>query len=271
MKGDAMPQEVMQPGVTPPASAPPPSNEDVTERIQHLSAGARAALLARCSRRWQPDFDLPITDPRRLACIGAIDAGVRALDLLASGDKDARRHAADALRFLDVAAAVCRDAEGGETRRKAVIDLCRWALGVASGVEGDAPGKLELIWKQLVLDPQARDALLHDLRTLQSPALATASYVDPSPSGPLGALWPDAKMEADRSLESVPCEEVLDDWRWIFQERPAGRFDEYRGQHVAVYRRQILGASRDMELLSQVLAEKHHLDPKRLVFTFIEP
>jgi hypothetical protein len=266
-----MPQEVTHPAATPTASAPPPSNEDVTERIQRLSAGARAALLARCALRWQPDFDLPITDPRRLAFIGAVDAGVRALHLLAGGDKDARRHAADALRFLAVAADVWRDVEGGETPRKAVIDLCRWALGVASEVEGDVAGKLELIWKQIVLDPQARDALLHDLRALLSPALAAADSVDPSPSGPLGALWPDAQVEADRSLESVPCEEVLDDWRWIFQERPAGRFDEYRGQHVAVYRRQILGASRDMELLSQVLAEKHRLDPKRLVFTFIEP
>jgi hypothetical protein len=71
--------------------------------------------------------------------------------------------------------------------------------------------------------------------------------------------------------EPVPIpEDVLDDWRWIYQERETGRFNQYAGQHIAVYRQQVLGAGRDPVLLAQVLAEKHHLDPNRLVMTYIE-
>jgi hypothetical protein len=67
-------------------------------------------------------------------------------------------------------------------------------------------------------------------------------------------------------------EEVLDDWRWAWEMRQkTDLFEPYRGQHVAVVGKKILGASRDTQLLEQVLVEKHQLDPQRIVWVYIDP
>jgi hypothetical protein len=59
--------------------------------------------------------------------------------------------------------------------------------------------------------------------------------------------------------------EALDEWAWVLQARSEGRFDEYTGQFVAVVNKVVLGSSLDPNLLRQYLAEKHHLDPRRIV------
>jgi hypothetical protein len=60
-------------------------------------------------------------------------------------------------------------------------------------------------------------------------------------------------------------EEIIEDWRWIYQERPLGRFDEYAGNYVAVQDKTVYGSSRDPHLLEKYVVEKHNLNPERLV------
>jgi hypothetical protein len=86
---------------------------------------------------------------------------------------------------------------------------------------------------------------------------------------PENAGAPEAGPDGKAEEFPVP-EEILDEWRWIHQQRETDLFEPYRGKHVAVYRQQILGASRDPVLLRQYLAEKHHLDPDRLVTFYVE-
>jgi len=79
-----------------------------------------------------------------------------------------------------------------------------------------------------------------------------------------------AKPPAPAQEAPIP-EAVLDDWRWVNQERGTGRFDEHAGKHVAVLGREVLGSSWDPILLRQYLAEKHGLDPERLVIFYVDP
>jgi hypothetical protein len=60
-------------------------------------------------------------------------------------------------------------------------------------------------------------------------------------------------------------EEIIEDWRWIYQERRTGRFDEYAGKFVAVLNKTIYGSGRDSELLEKYVCEKYNLNPERLV------
>jgi hypothetical protein len=60
-------------------------------------------------------------------------------------------------------------------------------------------------------------------------------------------------------------EEIIEDWRWIYEERRRGRFDEFAGQHVAVLDKTVYGSSRDPILLRQYVPEKYNLNPDRLV------
>lgn len=65
-------------------------------------------------------------------------------------------------------------------------------------------------------------------------------------------------------------EEILDEWRWIFQAREEGLFDQYPGEHVAVYQQKIWGSSLDAKLLREHVALKYQIDPKRLVIVYID-
>ena len=75
-------------------------------------------------------------------------------------------------------------------------------------------------------------------------------------------LLPDAKPV--REPDAVE-REALEEWSWVIQERGKGRFDEYAGQHVAVVNKTVLGSSLDPNLLRQYVAEKHQIDPRRIV------
>jgi hypothetical protein len=67
-----------------------------------------------------------------------------------------------------------------------------------------------------------------------------------------------------------PYPEVLEDWRWLFDEVPTPRFDPYRGRFVAVFEKRVLGSGDDEPQLRQTVAAEHNLDPDRLVTMFIE-
>jgi hypothetical protein len=81
---------------------------------------------------------------------------------------------------------------------------------------------------------------------------------------------PTTEVEPDTARDPVLDEEILEEWRWIMQERGQGRFDEWAGLHVAVVNRTVLGASLDPDLLRQYVAEKHSIDPRRIVTFFVE-
>jgi hypothetical protein len=81
---------------------------------------------------------------------------------------------------------------------------------------------------------------------------------------------PSASAPANTQSEWGPIpEEILNDWRWIFDARERGDFDPYRGQHVAVMNGKILGSGYDPQLLRELLALKYHLDPERIVTVFV--
>ena len=88
-----------------------------------------------------------------------------------------------------------------------------------------------------------------------APASSTPSMTPPTANG-------------QSELGEFP-EEILEEWRWIFAARERGDFDSYRGQHVAVMNGKILGSGYDPQLLVELLALKHNLDPKRIVTVFV--
>ena len=63
-------------------------------------------------------------------------------------------------------------------------------------------------------------------------------------------------------------EQILEDWRWIFNGREEGVFDGYAGKHVAAYQQKIWGSSYDPDLLREYVALKYQIDPKQLVVVY---
>jgi hypothetical protein len=97
-------------------------------------------------------------------------------------------------------------------------------------------------------------------------ARSTRKRATMSEDKPSASAEPTQIPEHDPALE----EEILAEWRWILQERGQGRFDEHAGRHVAVVNRTMLGSSRDPDLLRQYLAEKHPIDPRRIVTFYVD-
>lgn len=90
----------------------------------------------------------------------------------------------------------------------------------------------------------------------------------PTPAVP-GASAPPSPANGQSQLGEIP-EDILNEWRWIFQGRDEGVFDEYRGKHVAVYQQKIWGSSYDPELLREYLALKYQIDPESFVIVYID-
>jgi hypothetical protein len=95
----------------------------------------------------------------------------------------------------------------------------------------------------------------------------TAPPVSPPVTPPLNAP---PSAQADESMNPPIPEEILDSWRWIFQGREEGLFDEYAGKHIAVFDRKVWGSSYDPELLREYVTLKHQLNPDRLVIAYID-
>lgn len=77
-------------------------------------------------------------------------------------------------------------------------------------------------------------------------------------------------VQAEEAMNPPIPEEILDSWRWIFQGREEGSFDQYAGKHIAVFDRKVWGSSFDPELLREYVALKYQLDPDRLVIAYID-
>ncbi len=207
--------------------------------------------------------------------LDTMDAVIRQAENVASGKKAV---------YLSPLAAICRAAgdavdEAGRSSGQAsrIVELARELadlLHVEMNGQGDLGTSAERIARLLTdIDeglPSARviDRLLLDVGVLQRAGTGAAETIDVSPSGPLGPLW--SVPAPNNPLEQVPLDDLAHDWRWIHEQRSTGKFDAYIGKHVAVYQHQILGATRDVDLLREVLVEHYQIALERIVFVYID-
>jgi hypothetical protein len=95
----------------------------------------------------------------------------------------------------------------------------------------------------------------------------TTPHVPPATIPPLDAA---SSVQAEETMNPPIPEEILDSWRWIYQGREEGLFDQYAGKHIAVFDHKVWGSSFDPELLREYVALKYQLDPDRLVIAYID-
>ena len=67
-----------------------------------------------------------------------------------------------------------------------------------------------------------------------------------------------------------PRPEVLEDWKWVYEQMRTGGFERYRGQHIAVAGKKVLASASNPMSLREATAKEHHLDPNRLVLFYVE-
>jgi hypothetical protein len=234
-----------------------------------------AGVLARACRRARALFDLPQDELVRRLCLDTVDAVIRQAENVASGQKALYLGPLTAL--CHAAGDVVDEANGSSGQASRIVELARELVGLLRGEingQGDGESSVERIARLLAdMDeglPSAHviDRLLLDVGALQSVGAGAAETIDISPSGPLGPLWP--VPAPNNPLDQVPFDDMADEWRWIHEQRSTGTFDAYIGKHVAVYQHQVLGATRDVELLREVLVERHQIAPERIVFVYID-
>jgi hypothetical protein len=78
---------------------------------------------------------------------------------------------------------------------------------------------------------------------------------EPSPSPQLSEPDPAHPFE----------EEIIEQWRWIYEERRKGTFDEHAGKFVAVMDKKVYESGRDPDLLMKYVVLKYGLNPERIV------
>jgi hypothetical protein len=66
-------------------------------------------------------------------------------------------------------------------------------------------------------------------------------------------------------------QEYFADWNWVDDEYNARRWDEYAGNYIAVYHKQLLGHGPDPNELRDRVAREHQLPPGLILTTYIEP
>jgi hypothetical protein len=66
----------------------------------------------------------------------------------------------------------------------------------------------------------------------------------------------------------LPPQEVLDDWKWIDEESARGGFAAYRGQHIAVVGKRVVGHGNDTNALLREVAEALQVPLPRVVITY---
>ncbi len=70
--------------------------------------------------------------------------------------------------------------------------------------------------------------------------------------------------------ESFTDEDLLDEWRWLYDEKNQSLLLPHAGRYIAVYKQTILGSARDPDLLRLYLSEKYHINPDRIVTKFLD-
>jgi hypothetical protein len=157
-----------------------------------------------------------------------------------------------------------------EQRRRLWEELTRWEWLERvrrEGVEAVRQALRGVIEQAGSLLPQRRESDMME-ESSESPdiGLCVRKEASMSENKPTTAAEPGPEPERDPVME----DEILQEWVWLMHERSQGLFDEYAGRHVAVVNRTVLGSSLDPDLLRQYLAEKHHIDPRRIVTFYVE-
>jgi hypothetical protein len=68
-------------------------------------------------------------------------------------------------------------------------------------------------------------------------------------------------------IKRVPPE-VLDDWAWIFDQEKRGAFAGYRGEHIAVVGKQVVGHGNDTNAMLLEVAQRLQVPLRRVVITY---
>jgi hypothetical protein len=91
------------------------------------------------------------------------------------------------------------------------------------------------------------------------------------PGDPVPARPPSEVPGEESSPNRAPNpDELLNEWRWIYQQRETEAFRKYRGRHVAVCGQKVWGSSTDPTLLLEHVALKYGLDPRKVVVAYID-
>ena len=67
----------------------------------------------------------------------------------------------------------------------------------------------------------------------------------------------------------IPPPEVLDDWEWSDQQMRVGAFDAYRGEHIAIVGKQLVGHDRDPHALLDRVARALQVPLRRVVIRYV--
>jgi hypothetical protein len=70
--------------------------------------------------------------------------------------------------------------------------------------------------------------------------------------------------------ETFTDEDLMNEWRWLYDEKNRPLLAPHAGRYVAVHRQTILGSARDPDLLRLYLSEKYHINPDRIVTKFLD-
>jgi hypothetical protein len=76
-------------------------------------------------------------------------------------------------------------------------------------------------------------------------------------------------------MSGVPFHQTpqADDWQWAFEQREKRAFEPYRGLHIAIHERKIIGAcppGPDSLTFADRVANFYGLDPARVVQIYVE-
>lgn len=64
---------------------------------------------------------------------------------------------------------------------------------------------------------------------------------------------------------------LLADKEWAYQEYNAGRWESYRGEYIAIYRKRLVGHGPDLLKLREQVAREIGVDPDRIAVIYLEP
>ena len=64
---------------------------------------------------------------------------------------------------------------------------------------------------------------------------------------------------------------LLADKEWAYQEYNAGRWESYRGEYIAIYRKRLVGHGPDLLKLRERVARETGADPDRIAVIYLEP
>lgn len=196
-------------------------DDELRERLTHLSPHALVAFASRCARRVQPLFDdsAPGYDHR-----SRIDKAIESAEFFAKGFRYEQpeftigKFSSDATESVRAAIAQSGMAAGAAAAAAALAAESAYTdFAKAVFATGEAVGAASTALVGSAEHESAKHAVLSDLRLLED--LDNKDPIDPSESGPLGPLWPDG---VPAWFKSIPVD--IDEWKTASQAVRHGTF-----------------------------------------------